>query len=389
MNGAINRVTFWRVIVLQGTETFIRTQSDAISRWSVSTLGFKRFESALSRTDDVIVHPNRYVAAIALRWFRMTRYSPNLRKSLESLKPALVHAHFGTDAALIVPTLRKAHIPLVVSVYGFDVSKKLPETAKGRRDSKRLREAFDYSSAIIANSQFMAESAIGRGADPEKLHVVHLGIVTDPNVQQTPRQRAGILFVGRLVEKKGVSDLISAVSTLNAGFENTKLIIVGDGPLRFDLEAQAQRLGVNAEFVGSLPPATIKSLMTNALLLAVPSKTAADGDSEGLPTIILEAANEGLPIVATTHSGIPEAVKNEITGLLVPEGQPDLLAAALSRLLSDPDFAAELGAAGKRFISDEFDIRICAAKLESIYDRARSQESEGNRGRMYRTELGR
>lgn len=370
-------VAYWRLVVLQGTETFIRTQSDALIKWQPRTVGFKALESSLSRTDDLVLQRGRYRSAIMLRLFRLTRKSRRLERLFSSTGAEVVHAHFSEDAGLITPTARRLNLPTVVSVYGFDVTRSLPDTWTGKRQARRRTEAFEYASVILANSRFMAESAIACGANPSKVEVVHLGITLDPtSTVMESSERDGILFVGRLVEKKGLEDLIRAAHVLPSDLRETKIVVVGDGPLRSELELLAQQLGVNVHFRGSQNAEAIKTEMDGATLLCVPSKTAADGDSEGLPTIILEGAYAGLPVVGTVHSGIPEAVVSGTTGILVPENDPARLAEALSELLADPAKSARYGAAGRSYMAEHFDSAECARKLEAVYSRVATRHAK-------------
>lgn len=363
----MTHVAHWRLVLLQGTETFIRTQVDALDPVDSGVMiGFKRIDSALSRTSDRVAYAGRIEAALALRMFRMTRRSRRLSKLIESTGASVVHAHFADDAALITPTLRRMGIPLVVSVYGFDVSRRQPDTLLGRRESRRKADAFSYASRVVANSAYMARCAVGAGAKPEKVEVVHLGLFPTAMVPRV-NPGDGVTFVGRVVEKKGLEDLIVAMSLLPAELGQVPLTVVGDGPLRRDLEERAKALGVRANFVGSKPPEEVAQILRASRLVCVPSKTAADGDSEGLPTIILDAAMENVPVVASAHSGIPEAVRDGATGLLVPEGDRDALASALARLLADPDEAMRFGSAARSFIQDEFDIARWSRSMSTIY----------------------
>ena len=118
-----------------------------------------------------------------------------------------------------------------------------------------------------------------------------------------------MLFVGRLIEKKGLGDLLDAMTAV----PDARLLIVGDGPLRPELEAEA-RLRVAAEFAGWLAPEDVARRFEEARVLCVPSRRAASGDAEGLPTVILEAGARGLPTVGTRHSGIPEAIADAAAG---------------------------------------------------------------------------
>jgi glycosyltransferase involved in cell wall biosynthesis len=152
-------------------------------------------------------------------------------------------------------------------------------------------------------------------------------------------------------------------------------VIIGDGPRRTHLERLAAELGLgeSVQFLGSQAPDTVAEWMRRASALAVPSVTAADGDAEGLPVVLFEAAASGLPVVGSDHSGIPEGVEEGKSGFIVAEGEPEPLARRLIELLATPELAARMRVAARRLAEREFDIVHQTAKLERLYDRARER----------------
>jgi len=150
-----------------------------------------------------------------------------------------------------------------------------------------------------------------------------------------------------------------------AALPQARLVVIGDGPLRGALE---RRAGPSVQFLGALPPEEVAQWMRRAALLAAPSLTAADGDAEGLPNVVVEAAASGLAVVATSHSGIPEAVEDGVSGLLVPEGDAGALAAGLAALLGAEDRRRTMGAAARRLAAQRFDRARLTETLERIYD---------------------
>ena len=166
------------------------------------------------------------------------------------------------------------------------------------------------------------------------------------------------------MEKKGTKVLIEAV----AGLADARLVIIGDGPLRGALERQARELGDRVRFLGALPSDEVAQWMRRASVLAAPSLTAADGDAEGLPNVVVEAAASGLPVVGTKHSGIPEAIEDGTSGFLVPEGDAGALAARLADLLGSESLRRDMGAAARRLAERKFDRQMLTARLEAIYD---------------------
>ena len=174
-----------------------------------------------------------------------------------------------------------------------------------------------------------------------------------------PAERAPrILGVGRLVEKKGFGDLIDACAVLAATGREFECRIVGQGALEKDLRARVAHHGLEevVTFAGAASQEQVREEMHAAAAVAAPCVVGADGNRDGLPTVLLEAMALGTPCVATPVTGIPEILHHERTGLEVPEHSPVTLAAALARLLDDVDLRMRLAARARLLIEDRFDI---------------------------------
>jgi glycosyltransferase involved in cell wall biosynthesis len=252
-------------------------------------------------------------------------------------------------------------VPLVVTVHGHDVSRQPAAPGlRGLRYRRNLRAVFRRATVILAVSGAIRDRAVALGADPGKVRVHHTGVPLPAAVPDVEK-RWDVVFVGRFVAKKGVDDLVEALGPARALF-------IGSGPLLDRIQARALDLGVDATFAGHLDPAAVAGHLAASRILAAPSKTAADGDAEGLPTTILEAAALGVPAVATRHSGIPEAVVDGVTGLLGPEGDRAALAANITRLLADDDLRSALGRQARAHVETHFDLVRQTARLEDLYD---------------------
>ena len=343
----------WRSALLSGSETFVRHHGAHLTRWRPVYLGASKVRSALADETDVVVYPGSF-------WtLRLTGRSPRLRRRLRALRPDVVHAHFGGDGWLV--SRAAAGVPLVVTVHGHDVSRQ-PATPglRGLRYRRNLRTAFRRATVILAVSEAIRERAVALGADPAKVRVHHTGVPLPAAAPDVPK-RWDVVFVGRFVAKKGVDDLIEALGPARALF-------IGSGPLLPQIRARAAARGVDAVFAGHLDPVDVTRHVAASRILAAPSRTAADGDIEGLPTTILEAAALGVPAVATRHSGIPEAVVHGVTGLLGPEGDRAELAANIARLLADDDLRERLGRQARAHAEAHFDLVKQTAELEHLYD---------------------
>lgn len=297
------------------------------------------------------------------RHFGTVPASPDLR----ALKPRLVHAHFGPGGALALPLARALDIPLVVTFLGGDATKQTHYRRRliPRVYQRRLPALQREAALFICVSGFIRERLLERGFPAEKLTVIHQGIALADAAASMPAPRDPyILFVGRFVEKKGVGDLIAAMRIAAAGGAEARLVVVGDGPLAGALRQQARDLR-GVEFPGWQPPAEVRRRMRGAIAVCVPSVTAGSGDAEGLPNVAIEAMAEGTPVVATRHAGIVEAIDDGVSGLLVPEGDPPALAAALARLVAQPDLRHRLGRAARAAAAERFEAIRQSQRLEA------------------------
>ena len=360
------RVVYWRSYLLPSSETFIRDQGKALTRWRPTYLGAVRVASELSAADDIITYPDGARGRIGFLWLRATGGSWRLRRRLAGLRPSLVHAHFGGDGWLVSRTATRLGVPLVITLHGRDVTRQAARSgAIGRRYRRNLRRAFGRASAIFAVSEAIRQRAIQLGADPAKVRVHHTGVPIPATLPDSPTEW-DVLFVGRFVAKKGIDDLIEALGMVET--TRPRALFVGTGPLEPAIRSRAQQLGLDATFVGAQPPAEVRRYMSASKMFVSPSKSGADGDAEGLPTTILEAASQGIPTVSTRHSGIPEAVIDGVTGLLGDEADRVALAANIQRLLTDDDLRARLGRQARAHAQSHFDLATQTRLLERAYD---------------------
>jgi glycosyltransferase involved in cell wall biosynthesis len=291
---------------------------------------------------------------------------------LRALRPRLVHAHFGRGGALALPIARALGLPLVVTYHGGDATKdthyrrRLLPTIYQRRLADLQREA----ALFICVSDFIRDQLLARGFPPEKLLVHRYGVETDAAEGAIPPDGQGnpyILFAGRFVEKKGIEFLIEAMRRLEREGRSLRLELIGDGVIAAELKRAASALK-SVSFPGWLPNAELRVRMRGALAVCVPSVEASSGDAEGLPNVVLEAMAAGVPIVATHHAGIAEAVEEGRTGLLVPSGDAAALAAALRHLIENPGMAHAMGAEARRVALDRFDAMTQSRRLETILE---------------------
>lgn len=366
-------VAIYREDLLPPSETFIPNEALALRRYSAVFAGEQRRDGLqLPRNRVVLATPGgRWRRAVRRR---LPRHDPaaRLARACRSRGVDLVHAHFGTDAVRALRLAEALEVPLVVTFHGYDAT--LHDEALLARGGTaaefvhRRPELFERASAIVAVSRFIADELRRKGAPEGKLRVHHNGVPLGPARRREPPLEPLILFVGRHVEKKGIGDLLEAMPRVRRAVPAARLVVVGDGPLRAGLEERARRIDAAAQFPGWVTPEDVETLLDRARVLCVPSRRAADGDAEGLPTVIPEAGARGLPVVGTRHSGIPEAIGDERGGLLADEGDVEGIAAHLIAVLQRDELWRRLSRSGRENVERHFHPARQAAELEAIYD---------------------
>jgi glycosyltransferase involved in cell wall biosynthesis len=359
-------VAVYRTLLLPRSETFIRGEALALERYAPLFAGEQRAEAGLPLPEERVVMGARSALLRRLPAYQVR----SLARACRARDVALVHAHFGTDSLRAIDLAERLGVPFAVTYHGFDASLSDEAMRSGvhRRYLRRRAELFRKAGALIAVSGFIAEEVARQGAPEEKLRVHHVGVPLGPARAEAAPEPL-VLFVGRHIEKKGLADLIAAMQRVQGAVPAARLLVVGDGPLRVELEAKAQRLAVRATFAGWLAPEEVTRRFREARVLCVPSRRAANGDAEGLPTVIPEAGAQGLPAVGTRHSGIPEAIgEDETAGLLAGEGDVEGLARALTAVLTDDARWRHLSAGARDNVARRFDPRRQAEELEAIYD---------------------
>ena len=288
---------------------------------------------------------------------------------------AVLHAHFAPTALRCLRARRRTGIPLITTFYGFDLTAPL----RNPEFEPRYRELFAGGELFLCEGPAMAAHLGRLGCPEEKVRIVKIGLDLDqfpfePRPRRTPMV---ILQTGRFVEKKGVDLSIRAFAQAGGALGDSELWLIGDGPLRPELERLAGELGVSGRvrFMGSVSHEEYRQAVARADLGIQPSRTAPDGDTEGgAPTVILEMQAAGIPVVATTHADIPAVVPDE--ELLAPEEDVPALAAVLERAAAMDDAEwRQRAERGRALVEDEHDARKVARSLESIYGRAVDESS--------------
>lgn len=321
----------------------------------------------------VLLRALRYRKMRILRCFFQATY---LAETLLRERLTRLHAHFAHDPTLITMfTHYLTGIPYSFTAHAKDIYVKTPP--------ELLRAEVQAAHAVVTctdyNRRYLS-AQIGATAST-KLHCIYHGLDLSQFKFCSPRAFSTeppiILSVARLVEKKGLSDLILAADILQRRSRRFQIDIIGDGPLRPSLEAQVRQLSLNdrVRLLGPLPHDELCRAYERVCLFALPCVVAVDGDRDGIPNVLLEAMASGAPVVSTPVSGIPEVINSEREGLLVPPNNPAKLADALDRLLNSTELREQLALAARAKIEACFSIEHNSAQLLSLFQQAGAHEN--------------
>ncbi len=359
--------------------------------------GFNPYYVGIQRTGGLPLPDDRtcslagrglYAAAVA-RWFKLTGYSPGFLAKLRRLEPAMVHAHFEESGLAALPLARELDIPLITTFHGYDATATQdhagPRRLLDRIYANQRRRLQREGSLFVAVSHFIRQKLIERGYPEDRTVTIPIGVDVDlftPQREEPPSPM--VLFVGRMVEKKGITYLLDAMAEVAKIRQDVRLVLIGEGPLMPALIDQACALELpNIIFMGACDSATVRQQMGLASMLVAPSVTAASGDSEGLPIVVCEAQAMGLPVVGTMHAGIPEVVKHEKTGLLVSERSIHQLAQSIALLVNRPALRRRMGVEARTNICLNYNLKFLTARLENHFEMAIREHAKSRRAFEY------
>jgi colanic acid/amylovoran biosynthesis glycosyltransferase len=278
-----------------------------------------------------------------------------------------VLAEFGPTATLVMNACRKLHVPLIAHFHGFDAYRQRTLETYGRG----YAELFEIAAAIIAVSRDMQAQLESLGAPREKIHYNSCGVEPSVFMGANPlHSPPTFVAVGRFVNKKAPHLTILAFKAMLEKVPEARMIMIGDGPLWDACYQMTKALGLAGavELTGPRPQSEVATQMQKARAFVQHSIRTHDGDSEGTPVAVLEAAASGLPVVATRHAGIKDAVIDQKTGFLVQEGDIDRMAEYMTRLATDAQLAANLGQAGREWVSSEYSMEKSITRLWNIIE---------------------
>ncbi len=278
-----------------------------------------------------------------------------------------LHAHFAsTPARVAMLAHRLADIPFTFTAHAKDIYLSDSQVLRGKiEEARAVVTCTEYNRSYLLNQY-------GSLAD-RKVHCIYHGLDIS-QFQFRSRQIVGnakpvILSVARLVEKKGLEDLIAAADILRRRGRVFQVEIIGSGPQRETLKAQAKHLGLadRVKLAGAQAHDAVCLAYQRASIFVLPCVVASNGDRDGIPNVLLEAMASGVPVVSTPISGIPELVDPEINGLLVPPHDPTSLADAIERLLTSQELRDRLARAARAKVEASFSLEASARQLLAAF----------------------
>lgn len=294
-------------------------------------------------------------------------------KLLERRPADVMHIYFGHTGVHLLPLIQEWPRPCVVSFHGMDIQERPQQP--GYDDG--MRELLRIAPLVLARSLSLMERLQALGCPPEKLRLNRTGIPLDefPYRERVVPDEGRWQFVQacRLIEKKGILTALRAFAAFRSAFPAARFIIAGEGPMRTKLEEFVQELGLSEAviFKGFLSQKELAELYAESHLFVHPSEMTSDQNQEGVPNSMLEAMATGLPVLATLHGGIPEAVTHGETGFLVEERDDAALASCMRTLCTDPSLLAAYGTAASQMVREQFSQENAIRRLEVFYDEAR------------------
>ncbi|MBA2242782.1 MAG: glycosyltransferase [Chthoniobacterales bacterium] len=375
-------------VVASYCTTFLKREMLHIYRQVTSLRNYRTFimTKALQNSerfpfDDVELIPEPRTNPIRHGWLKFVERRPPivyrgeyqmLSSLLQRRGADLMHIYFGHTGVHLLPFLERWDKPCVVSFHGADVAMK-----KDIRDyGPKLKSLFQTVPLVFARSRSLADRLEALGCPSDKLRISRTGVPLRefPFVRrEAPTDgRWKLMQACRLIPKKGVATTLCAFAIFQKEFPNAELVIAGKGPLQAHLEELSEELGISGKvrFQGFVSQAELLDLYGQSHMFLHPSETPPDQNQEGVPNSILEAMSTGLPVAATKHGGIPEAVEDGRCGYLVEERDFEALAAAMKKLARSASTFRELGARASDYVAANFEQSAQIRQLETHYEEA-------------------
>jgi colanic acid/amylovoran biosynthesis glycosyltransferase len=371
-------VAFYCATFLKPEMLHIYRQITGLQRVRPYVIAQKRENQARFPFDEIDIVPKPATHFLRRFWFRQVCNkpwqisAPELRAIIENLKrenAQLLHIFFGHIAVHLLPLVRAWPKPSVVSFHGADVMVDMDKRAY----RKATRQMLDAVTRVFVRSASLQRALVELGCDQNKIDIVRTGI---PMAEFPFRERAfpengewHFLQASRLVQKKGIVTTLHAFTNFLQHYPRATLTIAGEGPMLTELKELMRKLKIADRVVlpGFVSSEKLREIYYTSHIFLHPSETGSDGNQEGIPNSMLEAMATGLPVFATEHGGIPEAIANGVSGVLVPERDYQALSNALLESVKDRHLLARLARNGAEVVAREFDQQKQIRRLEEIY----------------------
>ena len=297
-------------------------------------------------------------------------------RAVRDFDPDVIHVHWWFPGGLSVWPRLASRVPYVLTSHGTDLFliDRVPAAAR------LAGPIFRGAAEVTVISSPLVSRAERLGVPRSRITVIPMpidhAVATAIELPRDPAMpRDLLLFVGRLVERKGAAFAIRALAELAARGMPAQLVIVGEGPERDALIALADSLGVGdrVELTGALSPSEVRSRYAAGGIFVMPAVTDWKGEQEGFGMVIVEAMAYGLPVVASRSGGIPDIIRDGENGLLVPERDVAALADAIARVIEDGALAARLAASARDDVRHRFAPARIATAFDTVYRRASRQ----------------
>jgi colanic acid/amylovoran biosynthesis glycosyltransferase len=356
----------------------IYRQITALERVLPVVIALKRENLARFPFDKIDVVQKPALHFLRRFWFRQLRDKPwqlssgelhALMNLLEKRDARILHIYFGHIAVHLLPLIRAWQHPSIVSFHGADVMVDMNKPAY-REATRQMLQAVRL---VLVRSESLRRAIIDLGCEAKKIEIQHAGIplAQFPFYERTFPQNGEwrLVQAGRLIRKKGLPVTLRAFASFLTRCPKASLTIAGEGPMLDELQRLARELKIEnrVSFTGLISQGQLRDLYYASHVFLHPSETGPDGNQEGIPNSMLEAMASGLPVFATHHGGIPEAIKSGVSGVLVPEHNHEQLTNALLNGAKAPDFLSRIAHAGAEIVRKNFDLSMQARRLEDVY----------------------
>jgi glycosyltransferase involved in cell wall biosynthesis len=371
-------VAFYCATFLKPEMLHIYRQLTGLHRVRPVVIAQKRENADKFPFDKIDIVPKPATHFLRRFWFRQVRNRPwqisahelhRINEIMQRENAQLLHIFFGHIAVHLLPLIRSSVKPTIVSFHGADV---LVDMEK-RAYREATKQMLDAVTRVFVRSESLRRAVVELGCDENKIDIVRTGIPLHEfpfRERQFPENGEWhFLQASRLVQKKGIVTTMHAFTNFLQHYPRATLTIAGEGPMLPELKELMRKLKIadRVALPGFLAPEKLRELYYATHIFLHPSETGSDGNQEGIPNSMLEAMATGLPVFATAHGGIPEAIENGMTGVLVDERDYEALSHALLEAVQDRQLLARLARNGADVVAQKFDQQKQIARLEEIY----------------------